>query len=94
MTGNAQFVQMSVAICWWGGVVLVAIGVLKMGFYAVGVTWPDALNRIHSETLRQFFTGKGNRLVFGIGGLITAAVGGFFMLASRGMAMLLEMTRL
>ncbi len=94
MEGNEAFAALSIAICWWGGLVLVGIGGLKLVVYAVGELRPGLFDSIRSETLRRFFTGRGNRMVFGLGGLITAAVGGFFMLGARGLALLLEQVRL
>ncbi|MCB1086180.1 MAG: hypothetical protein KDM63_03985 [Verrucomicrobiae bacterium] len=88
MQGN--FNHVSVVIVWWGGVILLVMGLLKIGIYALGVLKPGLYEGISSVTVKRFFTGKGNRLVFGLGGLITAAVGGFFMVAAKGLELLME----
>jgi len=87
---SGDFQSLSIVLVWWGGLLLVIIGLLKMVLYAVGAMNPGLFDRLGSVTLRKFLTGRGHRLVFGWGGFITAAVGGFFMLAARLMAMLME----
>ena len=91
---GSAFEEWSIEFVWWGGVVLLVIGVLKLVLYAVGRSRPALFQEIRSPTLKRFLSGKGNRMVFGVGGLITALAGGGFMLAARGLAWLLEQTRL
>jgi len=88
------FESLSITLVWWGGLVLVLIGLLKMGIYALGAWKPGIFDRLGSITLRNFLTGRGHRLVFGWGGFIPLAVGGFFMLAAWAMALLAEHLRL
>jgi len=57
------------------GWLLVAIGGLKIVFYLVGEIRPATWNKIKSPTVKKMLTGKINRLVFGLGGLITILLG-------------------
>lgn len=54
---------------------LILLGIGKMAIYAVGECIPGAYAKIKSEQVRKFLTGKGNRLLFGLGGFITALLG-------------------
>ncbi len=90
LQGSENFNHVAPALIWWGGLVLVVIGLMKLVVYAIGELRPNLFQSIRSETLKRFFTGRSNRLVFGLGGFITAAVGGFFMLAAKGLAFLAE----
>lgn len=83
--------HVSVALVWWGGVVFLGLGLLKLLVYAVGRWRPRFYQRLGSETVRGFLTGKGNRLLFGIGGVVTAGLGLFFMAAAKGLEWLVEM---
>lgn len=78
------------AFVWWGGLVLVSIGVFKIVFYLIGAHRPGWFERIQSPTLRRFLAGRSNRLIFGWGGFITIVVGAFFMVASWLMAYFAE----
>lgn len=80
----------SVTLVWWGGVAFLGLGLLKMVIYSLGRWWPGLYGRIGSETVRGFFTGRGNRLLFGIGGLVTAGLGLFFMAAAKALEWLVE----
>ena len=91
---DSSFETWSIAFVWWGGFVLLVIGLLKLVIYAIGRYRSGWLEGISSPTLKRFLSGKGNRLVFGVGGWITVLAGGGFMLASRGLAWLLEQTKL
>ena len=55
---------------------LIVIGALKMVIWVVGEIWPKAYTRFKSPAVRKFMTGNGNRLLFGLGGLLTALFGG------------------
>ena len=66
-----------------GGWTLAAIGALKLVIYLIGEIAPGSYDRIRSETFRKFLTGKGNRLVFGLGGILTVFVGLVFVLLGR-----------
>ena len=79
-----------ISIVWWGGAILVFIGVLKCAFYFVASRIPDRIDRIQSPTLKKFLLGRSNRLIFGWGGFITAVVGLFFMGAARLMTYFAE----
>ncbi len=68
------------------GWLLVVIGVLKIIFYLVGEIRPGTWNKIKSPTIKKMLTGKVNRLVFGLGGLITILFG----LGSIGIAYLIR----
>lgn len=93
-SSDAAVEHLSLGIIWWGGVILLAIGLGKCLLYAIGISRPQWFARIRSETLQRFLTGKGSRMVFGWGGFITAAIGGLFMLAAKGMEWLAEQVRL
>ncbi|MDF1823826.1 MAG: hypothetical protein P1U68_04240 [Verrucomicrobiales bacterium] len=54
---------------------LILLGIAKMVIYGIGECFPGAYAKIKSEQLRKFLTGKGNRLLFGLGGFITALLG-------------------
>ncbi len=62
----------------WGGWCLVILGVAKMIVWLVGELFPSAYKNLKSESTRKFMTGNGNRLLFGLGGFITALLGGGF----------------
>lgn len=62
-----------------GGWFLAVLGALKLVIYLVGEFAPDAYSRIRSETFRKFLIGKGNRLIFGIGGFLTLILGLVFV---------------
>jgi hypothetical protein len=79
-----------IAIVWWGGLVLVSIGLLKFAFYLAGAHRPGWFEKIQSPTLKRFLAGRSNRLVFGWGGFVTIVVGGFFMAAAWLMAYFAE----
>ncbi len=55
--------------------VLILLGVGKMTIYAIGEWFPAAYAKVKSGQVRNFLTGKGNRLLFGLGGLLTALLG-------------------
>ncbi|MCB1230064.1 MAG: hypothetical protein KDN19_07355 [Verrucomicrobiae bacterium] len=84
------FQQIAIPLIWWGGILLIFIGLLKLAVYAIGELRPNTFAGIKSETLRRFFTGKNNRLVFGLGGFLTSAVGGFFMVAAKVLAVMYD----
>ena len=63
-----------------GGWLLAALGALKLLIYLVGEMSPGLYSRVRSEAVRRFLTGKGNRLLFGLGGFLTVLLGLFFVL--------------
>ncbi|MEX2581280.1 MAG: hypothetical protein WD342_19645 [Verrucomicrobiales bacterium] len=63
----------------WGGALLTLIGVLKLAIWAFGEFAPGTYSKIESEKVRSLFVGKTNRLVFGLGGLVTAVLGLIFV---------------
>jgi hypothetical protein len=63
-----------------GGWALALLGALKLVVYLVGELAPGAYARIRSETFRRFVTGKGNRLLFGLGGFLTLLLGLVFVI--------------
>jgi len=58
---------------------LVFLGVLKLAIYLVGECLPGAYARVKSETVRKFLTGTGNKIVFGLLGLLTVLAGFAFL---------------
>lgn len=63
----------------WGGWLLALLGFLKIVIWAFGEFVPRVYSRIPSENIRNLFTGKTNRLVFGLGGFVTAIIGLIFV---------------
>lgn len=63
----------------WGGWILAALGAFKVVVYLIGEIAPGAYARIRSESFRRFLTGTGNRLLFGLGGVLTLLLGLFFV---------------
>jgi len=55
--------------------ILIGLGLLKLAFFVIGEVWPGAFSGIKSEAVRKFITGKGNRLLFGLGGFLTLVIG-------------------
>ena len=70
--------------------ILVVLGVGKMILYGVGEFFPQAFQKVKSEGVRKFLTGTGNRLLFGLGGFLTALFGGFGLLAAQFMRWVLS----
>ncbi|HRQ88557.1 MAG TPA: hypothetical protein PLA50_07155 [Bacteroidia bacterium] len=68
-----------------GGWCLAALGALKVVLYLVGEFVPNAYAWIKSEGLRRFLTGKGNRLLFGVGGAATVLLGLVFVGIGHGL---------
>jgi hypothetical protein len=62
-----------------GGWSLVALGAIKMVIYLIGELAPQAWSRVRSEWVRKFVLGKGNRLLFGLGGFVTVVLGLVFV---------------
>ncbi len=58
---------------------LVFLGALKLAIYLVGECLPGAYARVKSARVREFLTGNGNRLVFGLLGLFTVLAGLAFL---------------
>lgn len=69
-----------IAVLSWA---LIILGLGKMVIYAIGEFVPRAYERIRSEKARKFMTGKGNRLLFGLGGFLTALFGFICLLLGR-----------
>ena len=63
----------------WLSWALVVMGVLKMGIWIIGAVFPKAYDGIQSPGLKRFMTGNGNHLLFGLGGFLTALLGGIFL---------------
>lgn len=93
-SSQAALQEWMLTLVWWGGAVLAAIGGLKLAVYLVGAARPGLYDKIGSASVRRFFQGRGNGLVFGLGGMVTLAMGLFFMLAARGLMRLMEQFRL
>ena len=72
--------ELGLRIIKYGGWALVAIGLLKMTIWSVGEIAPGCYEKIKSAGVKKFMTGQGNRLLFGLGGLLTVLIGGFFIL--------------
>ena len=72
MLENPEIGFRLIAVMSW---LLIVIGLFKMVIWLVGEIWPDAYKRFKSPTVRRFMTGKGNRLLFGLGGFLTALLG-------------------
>ena len=62
-----------------GGWSLAVLGAIKMGIYLIGELAPQAWSRVRSEWVRKFVLGKGNRLLFGLGGFVTVLLGLVFV---------------
>lgn len=62
-----------------GGWSLALLGALKLVAYLVGEFAPGAWSRVRSEWLRRCLVGKGNRLLFGLGGFLTLLLGLVFV---------------
>ncbi len=69
----------AIRLVMYGGWALVALGLLKIVIWTIGELAPGCYQHIKSEGVRKFLTGKGNRLLFGLGGFITALLGGVFI---------------
>lgn len=74
----------------WGGWALALIGALKVVFYLIGEIRPGIYARIQSAGVRRFLTGTGNRLVFGLGGLLTVILGLVFAALGYGIRYLAD----
>lgn len=70
--------------------VLIILGLGKMAIYALGEWAPSVYERIKSEGVKTFLTGKGNRWLFGFGGFITALIGVFGLALGHFFAFLLR----
>ena len=71
--------EMGFQLVVWGGWLLTLMGVLKIVIWAFGEFVPRVYSRIPSESIRNLFTGKMNRLVFGLGGFVVALLGLVFV---------------
>lgn len=69
-----------IAVLSWA---LIVMGLLKLVIWLVGEIAPGAYAKIKSEKARKFMTGSGNRLLFGLGGFVTAALGAVFLAIGR-----------
>ncbi|MDF1816575.1 MAG: hypothetical protein P1V20_30515 [Verrucomicrobiales bacterium] len=67
--------EIGIPIIIWLGWLMVALGVLKIVVYLIGEISPGAWDKIKSPTIKKLLTGKGNRLLFGLGGLVTVIFG-------------------
>lgn len=87
-----QFIDPNVAckLIIGGGWLLAALGAIKMVIYAVGEFFPGAYSRIRSVGFRKVITGKGNRLIFGLGGILTLFLGLIFVVLGIFVRMLSE----
>lgn len=65
---------------------LIAMGLIKVIFYIVGEVFPGAYRKVKSDKVRKFMTGTGNRLLFGLGGVLTVLIGAIFLLLGRFLA--------
>lgn len=83
MLDNPEIGFRLIAVMSW---LLIAIGAIKMGVWLLGEICPDAYKRFKSPGVRKFMTGNGNRLLFGLGGFLTALLGGVCL----GLGALLE----
>lgn len=63
----------------WGGGLLALLGALKLVIWAFGEFAPHVYARVQSDNIRDLLTGRMNRLVFGLGGLITVLLGLIFV---------------
>lgn len=55
--------------------ILIFLGAGKLVIGMIGEWFPSAYSRIQSEWVKKFLTGNGNRLLFGLGGLLTVLLG-------------------
>ena len=70
----------------WGGWILFALGVIKMLIWLTGEFHPTGYQNIKSDTMRKILTGGLNRLIFGLGGFLTAVFGAVFVVLARVLA--------
>ena len=73
--------------------ILIGLGLSKIVVFAIGEWMPGAYSKIRSEWFRKLCTGKGNRLLFGLGGLLTALIGFGGLLLGRVFDYLLHLSR-
>ena len=78
--------ELGTTIMIWLGWILAVIGLLKIIFYLIGECAPSVWDKVKSPSIKRFLTGKGNRIVFGLGGLLTLIFG----LGSVGLALLIR----
>ena len=71
---NAQIYLMTqiIIILSW---IMIGLGVFKMVIWLIGEIFPGTYSKIKSEGIRKFMTGTANRLLFGVGGFLTAGLG-------------------
>lgn len=50
--------------------VLILLSLAKLLLYAIGEWAPSVYSRIKSDAVKKVITGKGNRLLFGLGGIL------------------------
>lgn len=86
----SQWQQAAPVLVFWGGFLLVFLGAIKMTVYLIGEFYPGAFARIRSGGLRKFLTGTGNRLVFGLGGFLTAGLGAVFMILAKALQIFMQ----
>jgi len=73
----------------WGSWLLLILGVVKLLIWLIGERWPSLYKRVKSQTIRNLFTGKTNRMVFGCGGFVTALLGVIFLIMAAILARLM-----
>lgn len=62
-----------------GSWLLIAMGAAKLAIYLVGECLPQVYAKVQSVGFKRFLTGTGNRVVFGLLGLLTLLLGLVFL---------------
>jgi len=62
-----------------GSWLLILMGLVKLGIYLLGECFPGAYAKVRSPAAKRFLTGNGNRLVFGLLGVLTVVFGLVFL---------------
>lgn len=85
---NEAFFAFAVRAIFIGAWFLVLSGIVQVIVYLLGEFHPSLYVRIRSDSIRRLLTGMGNRLIFGLGGLVTLLLGLFFIVAGIGLGWL------
>lgn len=78
-----DFLEMAPTIIVALGWLLVIAGTIKLLLWMMGEFFPRCWSKIKSPSMKSFLTGPGNRIVFGIGGLVTLLLGAGAILAAK-----------
>ena len=85
--------EVAVPLIRWLSWFSVLLGVLHLFVYVIGEFFPGIYKRIRSEGLRKILVGKGNRLMWGGGGLFMLFFGGLGLAGLKLIQFLDELNR-